>query len=140
MEWLFSHMDDPGEHRTTILLASHTSGQLDIDDPIQSAGTSQKSAYMPSEEQVVMLAEMGFTSAQARKALRETVRSRFVDCHYNRLNAGSFFGRLETLSVPSNGSSVTQMTPEMTLHLRLLQLQLQNLTLALQRIYRRRTV
>jgi ubiquitin carboxyl-terminal hydrolase 5/13 len=74
MEWLFAHMDDPGEHGTTIPLASHTNGQLDIDDPIPSGGTSHKSAYVPSEEQVAMLAEMGFTSAQARKALRETVR------------------------------------------------------------------
>jgi hypothetical protein len=44
----------------------------DIDDPIQPvhSGVGQE----PSAEQVAMLADMGFTAAQARKALRETVR------------------------------------------------------------------
>lgn len=57
MEWLFGHMEDP-----------------DIDDPIQvpSAGGAA-SGPEPSAEQVAMLADMGFTSAQAKKALRETV-------------------------------------------------------------------
>ncbi|KZT68491.1 ubiquitinyl hydrolase [Daedalea quercina L-15889] len=54
MEWLFQHMDDP-----------------DIDAPIQLSG-SGSSAPEPPQEQVSMLAEMGFTHAQARKALRET--------------------------------------------------------------------
>ncbi|KAF7974371.1 hypothetical protein HWV62_12338 [Athelia sp. TMB] len=56
MEWLFGHMEDP-----------------DIDDPIQvpSAGGAA-SGPEPSAEQVAMLADMGFTSAQAKKALRET--------------------------------------------------------------------
>lgn len=54
MEWLFAHMEDP-----------------DIDAPIQAAG-SGSSAPEPSQEQVSMLSEMGFTHAQARKALRET--------------------------------------------------------------------
>lgn len=56
MEWLFAHMEDP-----------------DIDDPIvipQSA--SGGGGPEPSAEQVGMLAEMGFSRAQARKALRET--------------------------------------------------------------------
>lgn len=44
---------------------------IDIDDPIQNM-TSQDGAE-PSAEQVGMLADMGFTDAQARKALRETV-------------------------------------------------------------------
>jgi len=51
MEWLFAHMEDP-----------------DIDAPIQASGKSPE----PSADQVSMLADMGFTSAQARKALRET--------------------------------------------------------------------
>jgi len=56
MEWLFGHMDDP-----------------DIDDPIQvSSTTGPNSGPEPSQEQIAMLADMGFTSAQARKALRET--------------------------------------------------------------------
>ncbi|OSX68170.1 hypothetical protein POSPLADRAFT_1130214 [Postia placenta MAD-698-R-SB12] len=56
MEWLFAHMEDPA---------------TDIDAPIQAAG-SGSSAPEPSQEQVSMLSEMGFTHAQARKALRET--------------------------------------------------------------------
>ncbi|KZT42965.1 ubiquitinyl hydrolase [Sistotremastrum suecicum HHB10207 ss-3] len=59
MEWLFGHMDDP-----------------DIDDPIvlqpsASAG-SATAGPEPSDEQIEALSEMGFTSAQAKKALRET--------------------------------------------------------------------
>ncbi|EKD02548.1 ubiquitin carboxyl-terminal hydrolase 14 [Trichosporon asahii var. asahii CBS 8904] len=52
--WLFEHMDDP-----------------DIDAPIPTAGGSG-SAAEPSQEQITMLSEMGFTPAQARKALRES--------------------------------------------------------------------
>lgn len=56
MEWLFEHMEDP-----------------DIDDPIQlTAAGNTSSGSEPSQEQIAMLADMGFTSAQARKALRET--------------------------------------------------------------------
>ncbi|THH30270.1 hypothetical protein EUX98_g3935 [Antrodiella citrinella] len=54
MEWLFQHMEDP-----------------DIDAPIQ-VGGSASGAPEPSAEQINMLADMGFTSAQAKKALRET--------------------------------------------------------------------
>ncbi|KAJ7632934.1 hypothetical protein FB45DRAFT_913923 [Roridomyces roridus] len=53
MEWLFNHMDDP-----------------DIDAPLAPQGGS--AASEPSADQIAMLADMGFTSAQARKALRET--------------------------------------------------------------------
>ncbi|RDB31082.1 Ubiquitin carboxyl-terminal hydrolase 14 [Hypsizygus marmoreus] len=56
LAWLFEHMDDP-----------------DIDDPIRPAGGGGAgSGPEPSAEQVAMIADMGFTSAQARKALRET--------------------------------------------------------------------
>ncbi|KAI0075716.1 ubiquitinyl hydrolase [Panus rudis PR-1116 ss-1] len=56
MEWLFQHMEDP-----------------DIDAPIQVAGgSSSSSGPEPSPEQISMLSDMGFTPAQARKALRET--------------------------------------------------------------------
>ncbi|PBK81751.1 ubiquitinyl hydrolase [Armillaria gallica] len=54
MEWLFGHMEDP-----------------DIDDPIQPTSSSA-AAFEPSPDQVSMLSDMGFTPAQARKALRET--------------------------------------------------------------------
>ncbi|KAK7049909.1 ubiquitin C-terminal hydrolase Ubp14 [Paramarasmius palmivorus] len=54
MEWLFGHMEDP-----------------DIDEPIQ-LSSSTSAASEPPAEQVSMLADMGFTPAQAKKALRET--------------------------------------------------------------------
>ena len=52
---------------------------VDIDEPIViqssgAAGGAGAGAHEPNEGQVSMLAEMGFTHAQARKALRETVR------------------------------------------------------------------
>lgn len=47
----------------------------DIDAPIvQTAGGGGGGGAEPSPEQIGMLAEMGFSPAQARKALRETVR------------------------------------------------------------------
>ncbi|KAK4053694.1 ubiquitin C-terminal hydrolase Ubp14 [Microbotryomycetes sp. JL201] len=53
MNWLFEHMEDP-----------------DIDAPIDSfSGPATSGA---SDEQVAMMTDMGFTTAQARKALRET--------------------------------------------------------------------
>ncbi|KAF9269771.1 ubiquitin carboxyl-terminal hydrolase 14 [Marasmius fiardii PR-910] len=56
MEWLFAHMEDP-----------------DIDDPIRlSAPGNAGSAQEPSSETVSMLADMGFTITQAKKALKET--------------------------------------------------------------------
>lgn len=42
----------------------------DIDDPIQLGGPS---APEPPADQIALLADMGFTQAQARKALLETV-------------------------------------------------------------------
>jgi ubiquitin carboxyl-terminal hydrolase 5/13 len=59
MEWLFGHMEDP-----------------DIDDPIdmtKAGAGGGASGPEPSQEQIAMLADMGFSHAQARKALRETV-------------------------------------------------------------------
>ena len=81
MEWLFGHMEDPG----TLLAISFQYFffkknwvHVDIDDPIQvSSSTGPKSGPEPSPEQIAMLSDMGFTSAQARKALRETVRELF---------------------------------------------------------------
>ena len=43
----------------------------DIDEPIQLSGRVPE----PSADQIALLADMGFTRAQARKALLETVRS-----------------------------------------------------------------
>ncbi|KAF8877415.1 hypothetical protein BD779DRAFT_1557507 [Infundibulicybe gibba] len=57
MEWLFAHMED-----------------ADIDAPIQMTAPSGGGATgpEPTEDQISMLCDMGFTSPQARKALRET--------------------------------------------------------------------
>jgi len=52
MSWIFEHMDDP-----------------DIDKPIPKPSTSNESF---SPEAVSQLSDMGFTPAQAKKALRET--------------------------------------------------------------------
>ncbi|EMD41286.1 hypothetical protein CERSUDRAFT_109886 [Gelatoporia subvermispora B] len=54
MEWLFAHMEDP-----------------DIDAPIQ-LQSGGGGAPEPPADQISMLCDMGFTHAQARKALRET--------------------------------------------------------------------
>ncbi|KAJ7217214.1 hypothetical protein GGX14DRAFT_602632 [Mycena pura] len=55
MEWLFAHMDDP-----------------DIDAPLQAQAQTGGGGAEPSADQIALLADMGFTPAQARKALRET--------------------------------------------------------------------
>ncbi|KAJ6502176.1 hypothetical protein C8R45DRAFT_975636 [Mycena sanguinolenta] len=55
MEWLFAHMEDP-----------------DIDAPIPTTGSGAAGAPEPTADQIAMLSDMGFTPAQARKALRET--------------------------------------------------------------------
>jgi ubiquitin carboxyl-terminal hydrolase 5/13 len=50
----------------------------DIDDPIPTttgAASGASAGPEPSAEQVGMLADMGFTTAQAKKALRETVNA-----------------------------------------------------------------
>ncbi|KAJ3178214.1 hypothetical protein HDU87_003766 [Geranomyces variabilis] len=54
MSWLFEHMEDP-----------------DIDAPIQSA-TGGGSGSGASESDIQQLVDMGFTSSQARRALKET--------------------------------------------------------------------
>jgi len=52
---------------------------VDIDAPLQPpSGGSAGGVSEPDPDQVAMLADMGFTSAQARKALRETVRMLFL--------------------------------------------------------------
>ncbi|ADV23006.1 Ubiquitin carboxyl-terminal hydrolase 14, putative [Cryptococcus gattii WM276] len=54
MGWLFEHMEDP-----------------DIDAPIELRG-SKAASNEPSQEQIGMIADMGFSHNQARKALRES--------------------------------------------------------------------
>ena len=53
---------------------THTPLTVDIDEPIVIQSSGAGGGHEPNEGQVSMLAEMGFTHAQARKALRETVR------------------------------------------------------------------
>ncbi|WVR09107.1 hypothetical protein IAU60_006169 [Kwoniella sp. DSM 27419] len=55
MGWLFEHMEDP-----------------DIDSPIQPSATSNAAGSEPSADQIAMIADMGFTPQQAKKALRES--------------------------------------------------------------------
>jgi ubiquitin carboxyl-terminal hydrolase 5/13 len=78
MEWLFGHMEDPGTLLAIflryIVLKEYNWVNVDIDDPIEASPTGPNSGPEPNPEQIAMLADMGFTSAQARKALRETVR------------------------------------------------------------------
>jgi len=52
---------------------------VDIDTPLQAAGASSAAAGPePSPDQISMIADMGFSAAQARRALRETVSSVFA--------------------------------------------------------------
>ncbi|WWC91273.1 uncharacterized protein L201_006216 [Kwoniella dendrophila CBS 6074] len=55
MSWLFEHMEDP-----------------DIDSPIQPQAISNAAGPEPSADQIAMISDMGFTTNQARKALRES--------------------------------------------------------------------
>ena len=80
MEWLFAHMEDPGKSFTHLLLLCSLTSLiltilavcvLDIDAPI--VQTTRGGGAEPSPEQIGLLADMGFSPAQARKALRETV-------------------------------------------------------------------
>lgn len=73
MEWLFSHMEDPGAYLILCTLCDGAHSRKDIDEPMQLSVASGGSPPEPSPEQISMLSDMGFTAAQARKALRETV-------------------------------------------------------------------
>jgi hypothetical protein len=62
---------------------------IDIDEPIvipQGSSAGGGGGHEPNEAQVGMLAEMGFSHAQARKALRETVRSACAARSYNQIH------------------------------------------------------
>lgn len=81
----------------------------DIDDPIQlSALTSSSSVPEPSADQIGLLADMGFTHAQARKALLETVRSPTLPLRVKLVDAAR---RAGILNVRSSGCSIIPMTP-----------------------------
>ena len=74
MEWLFGHIEDPGTLLARLIsLKKYNWVDVDIDDPIEASPTGPNNGPEPDPEQIAMLADMGFTSAQARKALRETV-------------------------------------------------------------------
>lgn len=72
MEWLIMHMEDPGMFSFTHLCRTYST-EVDIDDPIPATTGGGSAAPEPPAEQVEMLADMGFSHAQAKKALRETV-------------------------------------------------------------------
>ncbi|KAJ6597255.1 hypothetical protein DFH09DRAFT_1134077 [Mycena vulgaris] len=55
MEWLFAH-----------------DGDIDLDVPYQPNAVAAAARPEPTADQIAMLSDMGFSSAQARKALRET--------------------------------------------------------------------
>jgi Holliday junction resolvasome RuvABC DNA-binding subunit len=48
-------------------------------DTVEPAPQQTSSGQEPSADQISALADMGFTSNQARKALRETVRGSLLD-------------------------------------------------------------
>jgi ubiquitin carboxyl-terminal hydrolase 5/13 len=88
MEWLFIHMEDPGAYHF-LLTDNLLTQSSDIDTPIP---TSAASGPEPSLEQISMLADMGFTPAQARKALKETVTPHLRLPYGTALNS-TFAGR-----------------------------------------------
>jgi len=55
------------------LLADNSCRVVDIDTPLQPPTASGVASSEPSADQISLLADMGFTAAQAYKALRETV-------------------------------------------------------------------
>ena len=76
MEWLFSHMEDPGNlNLRTSIQKRKVTLIVDIDDPLPSSSKGSTGGPEPSADQITMLSEMGFTPMQARKALRETVQT-----------------------------------------------------------------
>ena len=82
---------------------------------IQSSGggggaSAGAGGHEPNEGQVSMLAEMGFTPAQARKALRETVRRAPPFINPPSLLMHATYRRAGTQSAPSSGSSHTPTT------------------------------
>lgn len=71
MQWLFEHMEDPGGFHQAEMSAEELKPP-DIDAPIQASGSGAASAG-PFDEQIAMIADMGFSHNQARKALRQAV-------------------------------------------------------------------
>ncbi|KAI0089709.1 ubiquitin carboxyl-terminal hydrolase 14 [Irpex rosettiformis] len=84
MEWLFQHMDDP-----------------DIDAPVQLPGSSPGPEASP--ETIGMLTDMGFTTAQVKKALRETGGDpdRAVDWLFNHPDETGVSGGGEEEALPA---------------------------------------
>ncbi|KAJ3116750.1 6-phosphofructokinase, alpha subunit [Phlyctochytrium bullatum] len=89
MAWLFEHMDDP-----------------DIDDPIDIGGGASAEA---SEAELSQLMDMGFTLAQAKKAMKETNNSleRAVDWLFNHGHE-----MVDDEMVDSSGSAGASSTAE----------------------------
>lgn len=79
MNWLFQHMEDAGEQCREESMKKHlTILYADIDEPIKpSSVPSSTKKSGPSDEAIANVVAMGFSDAQARKALIETVRLLF---------------------------------------------------------------
>ena len=45
----------------------------DFGDPLQLPGSTKSSEFVPNEDALMMISSMGFTPAQATKALKATV-------------------------------------------------------------------
>lgn len=78
MSWMFEHMEDPGKengHRANLIWSFIYILLLDIDDPLPATASNDASNSGPSEDQISTLQDMGFSAAQAKKALSETVSS-----------------------------------------------------------------
>ena len=77
MNWLFEHMEDAGESICWKISCLPSICLADIDDPIQlqSTATTSSASADTSPEQISMIVDMGFTAAQAKKGLKQTVSS-----------------------------------------------------------------
>lgn len=81
MNWLFAHMEDPGKSPVGRMFTKYKTNVVsvspDIDSPIPSeqlttSSGSTSAASGPSADAIAMVADMGFSPDQARKALNET--------------------------------------------------------------------
>ena len=77
---------------------------IDIDAPIGVQIAKGGGGFEPSSEQIGMLADMGFSTPQARKALRETV------CGLNAVHAYCHLTDKLTLALSFSGKYTTCRT------------------------------
>ena len=83
MNWVLEHMEDPGKKRFPFLETKCTAPDAqsmtvplvssDFAEPLSVPGSGAKEKESVNEEAVGMIVSMGFTRAQAIKALKATV-------------------------------------------------------------------